>query len=449
MQQPQPKEVLYWCPVCNLPLIGKKCRCGIDGRPIVLEKPHDVRPALARDREHLIELLSDRFGCSDLPRVVLLAKLGGVDRNETIIANGVKFGRIAFDPHSRTYSLDLSVEALPYLLGRVTQGVIDITEALRETGGRRVGGKKITVRSRLSDGCVILQAGSRHGVGTLREGAVRVRQLARVEPAEFPDPGWDDVVAANRQHLKNIERHAIRFIRSHMHDRPAVNVSFSGGKDSTAVLELARRAGVTDAYFVDTGMDFPETLAFVKETGIETVLSGGDFYGGMKRLGLPRKDNRWCCEELKLKPVRLWLEKNGPCVTVQGNRRYESYGRLNLPPVAANPFSPAQLNISPILNWRALEVFLYIWWRGLSCNPLYDRGFERVGCWNCPAMLEAEFEEVKRLHPELHESWMKVLLSWAKKQGLSPRYIRCGMWRWEELPPKMLELARENGIPTP
>ena len=49
-----------------------------------------------------------------------------------------------------------------------------------------------------------------------------------------------------------------------MSDRPTVNVSFSGGKDSTAVLHLARKAGVTRAFFIDTTLEFPETLAFVR-----------------------------------------------------------------------------------------------------------------------------------------------------------------------------------------
>ena len=35
------------------------------------------------------------------------------------------------------------------------------------------------------------------------------------------------------------------------------------------------------------------------------------------------------------------------------------------------------------------------------------------------------------------------------KNGLSSEYIRCGMWRWKSLPPKMRELAREMGISLP
>ena len=44
-----------------------------------------------------------------------------------------------------------------------------------------------------------------------------------------------------------------------------VYVSFSGGKDSTVLLDLARRVcpGI-EAVFVDTGLEFPEIREFVK-----------------------------------------------------------------------------------------------------------------------------------------------------------------------------------------
>lgn len=47
-----------------------------------------------------------------------------------------------------------------------------------------------------------------------------------------------------------------------------VYVSFSGGKDSTVLLDLVRNVcGYTDvpAVFVDTGLEYPEIRRFVKE----------------------------------------------------------------------------------------------------------------------------------------------------------------------------------------
>ena len=109
-------------------------------------------------------------------------------------------------------------------------------------------------------------------------------------------------VEKNRYHLKNLERNAIRSIRHHIHDRPTANVSFSGGKDSTAILHLARKAGVTKAFFIDTGIEFPETVEFVRSQGVEVIQKAGDFWQAVEKAGPPGKDNRWCCKTSETAP---------------------------------------------------------------------------------------------------------------------------------------------------
>jgi 3'-phosphoadenosine 5'-phosphosulfate sulfotransferase (PAPS reductase)/FAD synthetase len=447
MREPPQKKVLYWCPRCNVPLLGQSCACGGEGERIPLLRPYDIRPAPGHDRELLSSLLLERFGTGDLPEIVLFNKTGGLDRNDLVIANGARFGWLSFHPCTRCWSFVPEQEALPFLLPRARAGIIDLETACREPGtisGRKIGGKKVAVRTGIADGPVIVRYKGMAGTGFLSGDSLKIRKIGPVHPREYPDPGWDVAVEMNRFHLKNLERHAIRFIRQHMSDRPRANVSFSGGKDSTVALELARRAGVTECYFIDTGMEFPETLSFAGEMGIPVRLSGRGLFNHIRERGLPAKDNRWCCELLKLLPVKMWLGKGGECVTIQGNRYYESFSRAGLPPVCENPFHPGQLNISPIRNWRALEVFLYIWWRKLAVNPLYEMGFERVGCWMCPAMLESEFELVKTIHPDLHRRWIAVLQEYAEKHGHPPEFIGCGLWRWENPPPKMQELCREK-----
>ena len=128
-----------------------------------------------------------------------------------------------------------------------------------------------------------------------------------------------------------------------------------------------------------------------------------DFWQAAEKAGPPGKDNRWCCKLLKLHPLKLYLAGTGPCVTVQGNRWYESWNRAGLDETSQNPANPLQLNISPIRNWRALEVFLYLWWQGLEINPLYEKGLERIGCFLCPAMLESEYEELRTIQPGFAE----------------------------------------------
>lgn len=449
MREPPVKKTLYWCDHCDVPLIGRQCGCGQQGRAIPLLQPYDVRPALAFDQELLSSLIAGRFGDVPLPQIILLNKTGGLDRNELAIIHGERLGWLTFDPADRQFRFDLAPEALPFVLADVTRGAVDLEAALSSSGERpsgRIGGKRFKIETDEPDGTVIVQYRNRFGTGVLKDGYLRVKELGPVSPRETPDPGWDLAVERNRYHLKNLERHAVRAIRQHVNDRPRANVSFSGGKDSTAVLALARKAGITEAFFIDTGIEFPETVDFVEKQGVEVVRRGGDFWSAVQKAGPPAKDHRWCCKLLKLNPLKLHLADTGPCVTIQGNRWYESWNRADLDITSQNPANPLQLNISPIRNWRALEVYLYLWWQNIPYNPLYDQGFERIGCYLCPAMLESESERLAQIHPEFASRWNEFLRQWGEARGLPREYGEWGLWRWKEIPPKMRELCKSRGL---
>jgi cysteine desulfurase/selenocysteine lyase len=448
MREPPVKKILYWCEDCNVPLIAKSCACGREGKKIELLQPFDVRPALAADTALIKKLVSERFGTIPLAKILLLNKTGGIDRADLVIMHGERFGWLTFDPVSRIFCFDIAPEALPFIISSVKQGIVDLdleTDARKEQG--RIGGKKIPLRTPVPDGTVIVKYKNRYGTGVVKDGSVRVKELLTFLPRTPKNPGWDVAVEQNRYHLKNLERHAIRSIKHHIHDRPTANVSFSGGKDSTAVLHIARKAGVTSAFFIDTGIEFPETVEFVRSQGVEVIQKAGDFWQAVEKAGPPGKDHRWCCKLLKLHPLKLYLASIGPCITVQGNRWYESWNRADLDETSQNPANPLQLNISPIRNWRALEVFLYLWWQKAEINPLYDKGLERIGCFLCPAMLESEYEELRTILPEYARRWDAFLEKWADKKGLPGAFCTWGLWRWHALPPKMRELCKLKGIP--
>ena len=451
MREPPVKTTLFWCDQCNVPLIGRSCSCGAIGRAIELLQPYDVRPALRADQEMIKALVSGQFGDVPLPRIVLLNKAGGLDRNDLIIVNGTRFGWLSFDPVSRKCRFDITPEALPFVLQYASKGIIDLEQAAALSGDRdtrgRIGGKRFTITTGVPDGTVIVNYRGRFGTAVLKDGSLRVKEVMPVTPVNPKDPEWAEAVTRNTYHLKNLERNAVRSIKQHMNDRPVANVSFSGGKDSTAILLLARKAGIHDAFFLDTGIEFPETVEFVRSLGVEVIRKAGDFWAAVEKAGPPAKDNRWCCKLQKQNPLRLHLATTGPCVTIQGNRWYESWNRADLELAVQNPLNPLQLNVSPIRNWRALEVFLYLWWQDAPINPLYEMGIERIGCYPCPSMLESEFSELGRIHPDLMARCTEFLTRWAEKKGLPPEYVTFGLWRWKSLPNKMQELCRQHNIP--
>jgi cysteine desulfurase/selenocysteine lyase len=448
MHEPPVKKAIFWCEQCNVPLVAKSCACGAEGKKIELLQPYDIRPVLAGDMALVKKLVQERFGNVPLAKILLFNKTGGVDRADLVIMHGERLGWLTFDPVSRKFSLDLSPEALQFILPHATQGIIDLdthTNVRQEQG--RVGGKRIALRIPVPDGTVIVKYKNKFGTGMVKEGSIKVKELIAVVPRTPKNPGWEVAVEKNKFHLKNLERHAIRAIKQHIADRPTANVSFSGGKDSTAVLHIARKAGVTKAFFIDTGLEFPETIVFVESQDVEIIRKAGDFWQAAEKAGPPGKDNRWCCKLQKLHPLKLYLADVGPCVTVQGNRWYESWNRAGLDETSQNPANPLQLNISPIRHWRALEVFLYLWWQKVATNPLYDKGLERIGCYLCPAMLESEYEELRILQPAYAKRWDEFLGRWAAKKGLPEVFHTWGLWRWRALPPKMRELCTLKKIP--
>lgn len=90
------------------------------------------------------------------------------------------------------------------------------------------------------------------------------------------------------------------------------------------------------------------------------------------------------------------------------------------------------------MDWRGTDVWSWIYLNDVIYNELYDKGFERIGCYMCPAALNAEFLRVKELYPELFNKWVDVL----KRFGYDEDEILRGFWRWKELPPKMKELKK-------
>lgn len=79
--------------------------------------------------------------------------------------------------------------------------------------------------------------------------------------------------------------------------------------------------------------------------------------------------------------------------------------------------------------------------KGLDYNPLYEKDFERIGCYLCASCLASEWKNTERIHPELYKDWDQYLHKYAKERGLPNEFVEMGFWRWKVLPPKMVKLA--------
>jgi len=201
-----------------------------------------------------------------------------------------------------------------------------------------------------------------------------------------------------------------------------VAVSFSGGKDSLVVLDLAHRVGITRAVFCDTTIEFDETKEFVKKIErfygirIDVVRAPVTFFEMIKHVGLPSRIMRWCCDVFKFGPLSNYAIRKKLYGFITGLRMEESNKRFSYKKVDNNPLVPVK-QINPILDWTDDDVWEYIKMNSLPINPLY-KYFDRIGCWCCPFRSNSDWMKIKKLFPEKANIFERFLMEFAEKMNV-------------------------------
>jgi len=469
---------LRWCDTCNVPVLEESdCgRCAARTREVKITPPGDARPAFGRDIDAIRELIDTKFGagCGEaaipLGRLVLLNKAPDIDRMDEVIVDGHVVGAVRFDialgekflPRGTTASRMERVVSRGWV--RVDPGAV---EAIRErkASALAVGVAEASEGIAPGDDVVVLDGDGRAvsvGVAKMstdemrdaeRGTAVKTRWLAEEPDASGRGVGaasWDRAIEANRKVIDRRVAESTAFIRKvvSQNDLP-VAVSYSGGKDSLATLLLVLESGITPKMiFVDTGLEFEETVRNVHETAarhsLELIVeSAGDgFWRNLDAFGPPAKDFRWCCKTCKLGPATRLIQKNFPdgVLSFIGQRAYESESRARKGKVWRNPWTPNQLGASPIQRWTALHVWLFLFDRKEPYNRLYEGGFERIGCFMCPSTDLAELRHTRDLKTE-YGRWQRFLDRYSAENGLSGEWLAKDLWRWRKIPRSVLEAA--------
>jgi phosphoadenosine phosphosulfate reductase len=201
-------------------------------------------------------------------------------------------------------------------------------------------------------------------------------------------------------------RHLLERIADHIEEFDGF-VSWSGGKDSTVVVDLARQVDPNiPVVFFDSGLQFPETLAYLEglaeawrlnfsvipaEPDLLTVmvaLGGFDHHAPDRHLGVE------LAELMITGPAAEAHHLHGRG-SLWGVRAEESHGRLMLyrQRLAAETHAQHQhcrktvraqaggvvrrtdgtVTYGPIWDWQPRQVFEYLAGRGIEPNPLYRR----------------------------------------------------------------------------
>lgn len=206
-------------------------------------------------------------------------------------------------------------------------------------------------------------------------------------------------------------------------------LAFSGGKDSSVLYDLVKKANVKfDAHYNVSPIDPPELFKFIREhyPEISWEYSARGFWKIVVKKGLPTRINRWCCEILR--------ESGGVGRKVlTGIRWDESPARKKrkLVDICANS---RKYTINPILDFTHDDIWAYIKENDLPYCSLYDEGFRRIGCVLCPlASKKARLRELER-YPKIAYLWRRScdqIIDSRKQRGVKSKF-KTGqeLWDW-------------------
>ena len=191
-------------------------------------------------------------------------------------------------------------------------------------------------------------------------------------------------------------------------------VSFSGGKDSTAMLlrMLEENMTVDEILFCDTGKDFPDMSehikkvnTYIKEHYNKTIAKlqsekSFDYYmfehektrgknKGKKGYGWATMRCRWCTTLLKNNVINKYLNDYEDDYVEYIGIAYDEPKRI-------------KDKKYPLIDWKMTEkdCLEYCYSKGFNWNGLYEH-FDRLSCWCCPLKNQKELKILYTYYPEL------------------------------------------------
>ena len=220
---------------------------------------------------------------------------------------------------------------------------------------------------------------------------------AELKPDGVSDAIREELARASRSLESATPEEIIRWAVGRFGDKLTMATAF-GPEGCLIIHWLAAIAPQTYVFNLDTGYQFPETLALrdriAKRYGIEVVLARPetdvDEYERQHGGPLYRTDPDRCCADRKLAVVKRVLVNY--TAWMSGIRRDQSPDRAAAPLVGwAHKFGVVK--ISPLANFTKASVWDAIIRDNVPYNPLHDKGYVSIGCVPCTRAVTAGEDE--------------------------------------------------------
>lgn len=237
--------------------------------------------------------------------------------------------------------------------------------------------------------------------------------------------------------LGELESQSIYILREAFNKFDRLAMLWSIGKDSTALLWLARKAFFGHVPFplvhVDTSYKIPSMIEFrdrlVREWKLELIvgknvaaLESGVTYPNGKATRVE------CCSALKKDALKQVLDKHHFTGVIVGVRRDEEPTRAkeryfsprdkhmewnvaDQPPELWDQFKTdfakgTHIRIHPLLHWTEVDIWEYIGQENIPIIPLYfanEKGerYRSIGCWPCTFPIKSNARTVREIVAEL------------------------------------------------
>ena len=242
---------------------------------------------------------------------------------------------------------------------------------------------------------------------------------------------WQEEIELNKNRLLLLEKESIEKTKDYILQYPnnKIRVGVSGGKDSDLMWYILQKV-FADLHITDYIIDFYNTTNDTAQTYLHVK---NDYNKEKLQINNPQKGwHKWiqedknyflpsvlirnCCSTYKEGQIKKVLDKNENYIIFLGARKHESSKRSDYDWDLNNAEKSTKNNVPanwkrflPIVEWTDADVWLYILWKQIKYNEMYNMGFNRCGCLICPYQSDYIDLITKDNYPKQWDRWMKIV----------------------------------------